>query len=146
MSLQCSNITFEGYVTAYGEDLSGHFEDESVDCVVVTAVGCSVKDIQKVYKEIQRILAPGGRFYYIEHIRGRKGSWTHFKQKAMNCTGIWPLVACECRIDRDLDYQVTLAGFSSVDQKLFKTPKSMFGVKYFGFRFITQHVSGIAAK
>jgi ubiquinone/menaquinone biosynthesis C-methylase UbiE len=50
------------------------FEDASFDTVVSTLVLCTVPDPERAVAEIQRVLRPGGRFLYIEHVRDHDGS------------------------------------------------------------------------
>jgi ubiquinone/menaquinone biosynthesis C-methylase UbiE len=54
-------------VSATAESLP--FEDDSFDTVVVTAVLCSVKDLERSLSEIRRVLRPGGRLLFAEHVR-----------------------------------------------------------------------------
>lgn len=42
--------------------------DASVDAVVSTLVLCSVEDGAATLQEVLRVLKPGGRFYFIEHV------------------------------------------------------------------------------
>jgi SAM-dependent methyltransferase len=42
--------------------------DACADAVVSTLVLCSVDDPQAVLREVQRLLRPGGRFVFIEHV------------------------------------------------------------------------------
>ena len=44
------------------------FGDNSVDAVIVTLVLCSVEDVPKVLSEVKRVLKPGGKFYFFEHV------------------------------------------------------------------------------
>ena len=56
-------------VQGFCENLSAvGFSDNSVDAVVVTLVLCSVNDQEKSIAEIRRVLKPGGKFFYMEHI------------------------------------------------------------------------------
>jgi ubiquinone/menaquinone biosynthesis C-methylase UbiE len=45
------------------------FPDASFDTAVVTFTLCSVPDEQAALKEITRVLAPGGRLLFLEHVR-----------------------------------------------------------------------------
>ncbi len=54
-------------VEAAGERLP--FQDGSVDTVVATLVLCTAPDPQAVVGEIVRVLKPGGRFLFLEHVR-----------------------------------------------------------------------------
>lgn len=47
------------------------FPDESFDAVVCTFTLCSVASVEAAVAEIQRVLKPGGRFGFVEHVRTR---------------------------------------------------------------------------
>ena len=52
---------------APAEDLP--FDDASFDTIVSTLVLCGVDDQPRAVREIRRVLRPGGRFLFIEHVR-----------------------------------------------------------------------------
>jgi ubiquinone/menaquinone biosynthesis C-methylase UbiE len=52
---------------APAEDLP--FDDDSFDTVVSTLVLCGVDDQSRSLREIRRVLRPGGRLIFIEHVR-----------------------------------------------------------------------------
>ncbi len=45
------------------------FEDASFDTVVATLMLCTVEDPARSLDEVRRVLAPGGRLLFIEHVR-----------------------------------------------------------------------------
>jgi SAM-dependent methyltransferase len=55
------------FVRASAEALP--FEDDSFDTVVATLVFCTVSDPEAVLDEVRRVLRPGGRLLFIEHVR-----------------------------------------------------------------------------
>jgi ubiquinone/menaquinone biosynthesis C-methylase UbiE len=63
-------------VAASAESLP--FEDDSFDTVVSTLVLCTVDDPERVIAEIGRVLRPGGKLLFLEHVRSdsrRLASW-----------------------------------------------------------------------
>ena len=56
-------------------------EDDSVDTVLSTLVLCSVEDQARVLSEIRRVLKPGGRFAFFEHVVARPGTLARFAQR-----------------------------------------------------------------
>ncbi|MBS4041395.1 MAG: class I SAM-dependent methyltransferase [Flavobacteriales bacterium] len=48
------------------------FNDNTFDYVVATCVFCSVPDPIKGFKEIRRVLKPGGKAIFIEHVRSEQ--------------------------------------------------------------------------
>jgi len=54
-------------VRAAAENLP--FADDSFDTVVSTLVLCGVEDQRQALREIRRVLRPGGRLVFVEHVR-----------------------------------------------------------------------------
>jgi ubiquinone/menaquinone biosynthesis C-methylase UbiE len=52
---------------APAEDLP--FNDASFDMVVATLVLCTVDDVPRALRELHRVLRPGGKLLFIEHVR-----------------------------------------------------------------------------
>ena len=57
-------------VQAPGESLP--FPDDCFDTVALTLVLCTVPDPDAVLREVERVLKPGGRFLFLEHVRARE--------------------------------------------------------------------------
>lgn len=72
------------------------FPDASFDTVVCTLVLCTVPEPEETLAEVSRVLKPGGRLLFIEHVLGEGGTarW----QRAL--ARPWAAVACGCRCDR----------------------------------------------
>jgi ubiquinone/menaquinone biosynthesis C-methylase UbiE len=77
---------------APAEDLP--FDDDSFDTVVSTLVLCGVDDQPRSLREIRRVLRPGGRLIFIEHVRSDDPKLAK-KQDRMNGLNRF-LVGCEC--------------------------------------------------
>src|SRR5687768_16664229 len=58
--------------TGYTESLPA--DDQSMDAVVSTLVLCSVRDLSTSLAEIRRVLRPGGKYVFIEHVAAPAGS------------------------------------------------------------------------
>ena len=55
-------------------DVDAHelpYPDSSFDTVTASLVFCSVDDPERMLAEVHRVLKPGGRFLFHEHVRGR---------------------------------------------------------------------------
>ena len=88
--------------------------------------------MMKVLREIKRVLKPGGRFYFLDHVLGPEGS---FAQKVHNCltnSGIWPFLMDGCQLNRDIGACVKEAGFEEADITEFKAPLPILGPHVFG--------------
>src|SRR6476646_7396766 len=79
-------------VRAPAEELP--FEDDSFDTVVSTLVLCGVSDQRQALREIHRVLRPGGRLLFIEHVRSDDPKLAK-KQDRLNGLNKF-LVGCEC--------------------------------------------------
>jgi len=87
------------------------FDDESFDSVVSTFVFCSVPDPVLGLQELRRVLKPGGRAYWLEHVLSHKRPLRWLMRRA---NGIFRAMN-GANIDRDTVANVELAGFDLVD-------------------------------
>ena len=96
-------------VPASAEDLP--FEDASFDSVVSTLVLCTVAEPARAIAELRRVLRPGGRLLFIEHVRGedRLGRW----QDRLNRP--WRHVGNGCHANRDTLATLRGGGFEIAD-------------------------------
>jgi ubiquinone/menaquinone biosynthesis C-methylase UbiE len=77
---------------APAEDLP--FEDSSFDTVVSTLVLCGVDDQQRALREIRRVLKPGGRLLFLEHVRSDDPKFARFQDR-INWLNRF-MVDCDC--------------------------------------------------
>ncbi|MGW8265947.1 MAG: class I SAM-dependent methyltransferase [Longimicrobiales bacterium] len=110
------------------------FPDDSVDAVLSTLVLCSVGGMDQALGEIHRILKPGGRFVFLEHVGARPGSWLRRVQKWVKPA--WRAVGDGCEPDRDTDQNLHRAGFTEVRLERFEIPLPL----------VSPHIAGIARK
>ncbi len=90
---------------APAEDLP--FDDDSFDTVVSTLVLCAVDDQPRALREIRRVLRPGGKFLFLEHIRSTEPKMAR-KQDRLN--GIQLRVG-RCNCNRPTVDSIRAAGF-----------------------------------
>jgi ubiquinone/menaquinone biosynthesis C-methylase UbiE len=86
--------------------------DASFDAVVCTLVLCSVPDVPRALAEMRRVLRPGGRLLFIEHVlssRPSRAAWQRRLEPA------WRLVAGNCHLCRETDTRIAEAGFEITD-------------------------------
>lgn len=72
----------------------------SVDTVVSTMVLCTVPDVDMALTEVTRVLKPGGRLLFIEHVHSPVGSPLRRWQDRL--VEPWAAFAVGCRCDRDI--------------------------------------------
>ncbi len=105
-------------VTADAIDL----DDQCTDAVISSLLLCSVPDPGCVLSEIRRILRPGGRYAFLEHVAAPEGSVLRGVQRVMRGPWAWAFEGCSC--ERDLAAVIRAAGFASVeiDQYRLRSP------------------------
>jgi len=118
-----------------GQVLPGHAEelelaDASVDAVVCSFVLCAVADQATVLRQVRRVLRPGGRFVFAEHVAAPAGTWL---RRGQNLLAAFPV---RCRPNRETARAIANAGFTVVDLHRFKIP-GPFGLG-------VQHLAGAA--
>jgi SAM-dependent methyltransferase len=113
-------------------------EDESVDTVLSTLVLCSVPDARAVVRDIHRILRPGGRFVFVEHVAAPRGSGLRRLQGLLR--PIWSYFADGCCPNRELAEAIRSADFAHVEIEEFHMPKEAVP------SIVAPHIAGVAVK
>ncbi len=90
--------------------------DASFDAVVSTLVLCTVHDLPASLAEIRRVLRPGGRLVFLEHVRGDGflGRLQDLIQPA------WGWFSAGCNINRRTGPAIAAAGFEVPDLERIK--------------------------
>ncbi|QHG19060.1 class I SAM-dependent methyltransferase [Nostoc sp. ATCC 53789] len=109
-------------------------EDNSIDTVVSTLVLCSVPNIDYTLQAILRVLKPGGRFLFIEHVAAPKGTVLRQVQSAIR--PIWKVIGDGCHPDRETLIALENAGFSRVNYERFDAQLPI----------VSPHIIGVATK
>ncbi|MEH2053016.1 class I SAM-dependent methyltransferase [Nostoc sp.] len=109
-------------------------EDNSIDTVVSTLVLCSVPNIDYTLQAILRVLKPGGRFLFIEHVAAPQGSL--LRQLQNRISPIWKVIGDGCHPDRETWIALENAGFSSVNYERFDAKLPI----------VSPHIIGVATK
>jgi ubiquinone/menaquinone biosynthesis C-methylase UbiE len=123
------------------EVCDGHAErlpaaDGDFDAAVTSLMLCSVTDQQAVLREIQRVLRPGGRLRFLEHVQARTPGLRRV-QRLADAT-VWPLLAGGCHTGRDTVAAIAVAGFTVGEVEEFRFPDSRVSLP------ATPHVRGEA--
>jgi ubiquinone/menaquinone biosynthesis C-methylase UbiE len=85
------------------------YEDGAFETVVATFVFCTVPDAHAALREVRRVLSPGGRLLFLEHVRGAPGSKHEHWQDRLERP--WRAFACGCRCNRDFLSTLAAEGF-----------------------------------
>jgi len=73
------------------------FEDASFDTVVGTLVFCTIPDHERAIAEVARVLKPGGRLLFLEHVRSDDPGLARWQDRLRP---VWSLVAGGCQCNR----------------------------------------------
>ena len=103
---------------APAEDLP--FDDHTFDTVVSTLVLCGVDDQPRALRELRRVLRPGGRLLFIEHVRSGDPSRAR-SQDRMNWLN--RLVVC-CDCNRPTLRSIQAAGFTVTQVEHMALPRA----------------------
>jgi len=108
----------------------------SADVVLCTLVLCSVKDPAKIIDEIKRVLKPGGKLIFIEHVAAPKHTGLRVVQNIFNPVN--RIMADGCNCNRETWTYIREAGFTQLQL----SHQQMHGT----FKFFSPHIMGYAIK
>jgi ubiquinone/menaquinone biosynthesis C-methylase UbiE len=91
---------------APAEDLP--FEDDSFDVAISTLVLCAVDDQPRALRELRRVLRPGGRLLFMEHVRSEEPRLARLQDRMNRINNI--VAHCDC--NRPTLDSIRDAGFS----------------------------------
>jgi SAM-dependent methyltransferase len=94
------------FVRAPAEDLP--FNDDSFDTAVSTLVLCTVDDQPRALRELRRVLRPGGRLLFIEHVRSDDPKLARHQDRML---GLNRRVGHGCHCNRPTLDTIRAAGF-----------------------------------
>ncbi|MGD1912013.1 MAG: class I SAM-dependent methyltransferase [Rivularia sp. (in: cyanobacteria)] len=117
--IETSSITVDHRILS-GEDLP--MAENTFDSVVSTWTLCSIEKVEQAVKEINRVLKPGGKFFFIEHGLSNEAS-IQVWQNRLN--PVQKIIGDGCHLNRNIR-QIVEQEFNRVKLEEFyveKTPK-----------------------
>lgn len=94
------HITVESFIQGTAEDMSS-VPSSSVDVVVSTHVLCSVSSIPSCLSEVSRVLSPGGRFLFLEHVSFPPDTYPFWARVQRLLQPFWSIASDGCRLTTD---------------------------------------------
>ncbi|HEY3455411.1 MAG TPA: class I SAM-dependent methyltransferase [Bryobacteraceae bacterium] len=98
-------------------------DNESVDAVNSTLVLCCVKDQGQSLREVIRVLKPGGRLVFLEHVAAAPG--TRLRRMQNFITPVWKRLGDGCHPNRETGVALECAGFAQVEYERITAPVSV---------------------
>jgi len=110
-------------------------ESASADFVVCTLALCSVDDQALAIAEVMRVLKPGGKFVFLEHVAAADGTRRRRWQRRLR--GFWRGIGDGCTLDRETWKTIEQAGFVDIDMEHFESE---------GLSIVRPHIAGTATR
>lgn len=97
------------------------FEDASFDTAVSTLVLCTVESPSRALAELRRVLRPGGRLLFLEHVRADEERLARWQDRL---NGVQRVIAQGCNCNRSTLDELTAAGFELARVERSTLPKA----------------------
>ena len=97
------------------------FDDASFDTVVCTLVLCTVPDPGRAVSEVERVLRPGGKLLFLEHVRATDPGTAKWQDRLERP---WGVLGAGCHPNRDTLATLGASGLDVAEFRREKLPKS----------------------
>jgi ubiquinone/menaquinone biosynthesis C-methylase UbiE len=97
------------------------FPDDSFDTAVCTLVLCTVKDPERALAEIARVLKPGGKLFFIEHVRSDDPKLAKWQDRV---APVWRRIGHGCNCNRPTPHLIRASPLESVELEEDELPKA----------------------
>ena len=97
------------------------FPDDTFDTAVATLVLCTIPDPVAAIDELARVLRPGGRLVFIEHVRAEDASSARWQDRLEKP---WRFLADGCHCNRDTEANLRASSFKVEEIDHTKMPKA----------------------
>ena len=118
------------FISAGAEEIP--LPDNHLDSVLVTYTMCTIPEVHRANKEIQRVLKGNGRLIFCEH---GEAPDKNIKKWQNRINPLWKKLAGGCNINRNIPSLIQESGFDIIDLEemyLPNTPK-IAGYNYWGY-------------
>lgn len=97
------------------------FDDDSFDTAVFTLVLCTVPDPRAALSDAARVLKPGGKLLFVEHVRSEDPSLARWQDRL---EGPWRFLGDGCHCNRDTVASIEASPFEMEKVEKGELPKS----------------------
>jgi ubiquinone/menaquinone biosynthesis C-methylase UbiE len=97
------------------------YEDASFDTAVATLVLCTVPDPEAALAEASRVLRPGGKLLFVEHVRSENPGLAHWQDRLERP---WRFLGDGCHCNRDTVATIEAAQFELEEIQRGRMPKA----------------------
>ncbi len=111
------------------------FDDATFDTVTGTLVLCEADDPAVAVDEIARVLKPGGRYLFLEHVRSDDPALARHQDR---WAPLWRAAAGGCNCNRETLATIAASGLDVERQRIGRFPKSP--------RIVSPLLSGVAVR
>lgn len=111
------------------------FDDATFDTVTGTLVLCEADDPAAAVDEIARVLKPGGRYLFLEHVRSDDPALARTQDR---WAPVWRTLAGGCNCNRDTLATIASSGLDVERHRIGRFPKSP--------RIVSPLLSGVAVR
>jgi ubiquinone/menaquinone biosynthesis C-methylase UbiE len=91
-----------------GDGQSLPFASGSFDTVLALFVLCTISDPDRTLSEARRVLKPGGKLLFMEHVSAPEPGLRRWQRRL---EPIWKRIGCGCHLTRDTESKIAAAGF-----------------------------------
>jgi ubiquinone/menaquinone biosynthesis C-methylase UbiE len=97
------------------------FPDDSFDTAVCTLVLCTVNDPERALAELERVLKPGGRLLFLEHVRSDDPGLAKWQDRF---SPVWRRIGHGCNPNRPTPDLIRSSRFENVEMEEDQLPKA----------------------